>query len=122
MSFDAQRWRLFARGGGGGQVDFRGPITTQRSGLIGSVFPRLQGAWANQSLVGVTYKSDGSVSASVAVALVLTSNNVVVAQTVSDASGNFRFDNPGTGPYYCTMYLAGAPDFAGTTVNTLMPA
>jgi hypothetical protein len=38
---------------------------------------------------------------------------------LSDALGNFTFDNPGSGPFYIVAYKVGSPDVAGTTVNTL---
>lgn len=47
--------------------------------------------------------------------------NTFVARTVSDGSGNYSFtlsDNAGT--FYTRMYKSGAPDVAGTSVNTLV--
>jgi len=51
-----------------------------------------------------------------------TSDDVEVAQQVSDAAGNFDFTlfDDGTVQYYIVAYLAGAPDVAGTTLNTLV--
>jgi hypothetical protein len=54
--------------------------------------------------------------------LFLTATDELVASTVSDGSGKYRFDNPGPGPFYVVSYLVGAPDVFGTTVNTLVPS
>ena len=44
---------------------------------------------------------------------------MLLAKQTSDASGNFRFDDPGAGPFYVVQYKPGSPDVAGTTRNTL---
>jgi hypothetical protein len=50
-----------------------------------------------------------------------TVDDVEVAQQVSDAAGNFDFAGwDGVSQFYVVAYLAGAPDVAGTTVNTLV--
>lgn len=81
-------------------------------------------SWAgvNRAITGVSRDSGGSAIGSVSLSLFVTSTNMLVAQTTSDASGNFSFGNPGTGPFYIVAYKVGAPDVAGTTVNTLAPA
>ena len=52
----------------------------------------------------------------------VTGVDAFIATTVSDGSGNFTLLPPVSGPYYLVAYLAGAPDVAGTTVNTLTAA
>lgn len=74
---------------------------------------------ANTVVSGVTKSVAGAALASVTVELFVTGGDFVVGRTTSDASGNYRFDNPGSGPFYIVAYKAGAPDVAGTTVNTL---
>ena len=74
--------------------------------------------------VDVTYDakdSAGAVLGNVEVVLYSTID-VVIGSQYSDASGNFSFQNPGTGPFYIVAYKTGSPDVAGTTVNTLLPA
>jgi hypothetical protein len=75
---------------------------------------------SNSTLVGVTRDSTGAVLGNVEVVLYSTID-VVIGSQYSDASGNFSFQNPGTGPFYIVAYKTGAPDVAGTTVNTLLP-
>lgn len=78
---------------------------------------------ADYRVVGVTRDSFGNVLPGCTVRLFKTSGDVKVAQTVSDGSGNYIFTNcaPGTA-YYIVAYLAGSPDVAGTSVNTLFAA
>ena len=76
---------------------------------------------SNRALAGITRDSAGAVLANCEVVLYTTIDNVI-ASMYSDDSGNFSFQNPGTGPFYIVAYKAGGPDVAGTTVNTLLPA
>lgn len=137
MSFDSSRTRPLARSGWGAQ-DFRGCVASAWSvtgtteiepqllgidhwGQVGTLVYRSQGAWANQALTSVALRSDGTPAPGARVDLHLTAGDAKVASAIADASGIFSFYNPGTGPFYFVMYLQGSPDFAGTTVNTLMP-
>lgn len=45
--------------------------------------------------------------------------NVFVAQTISDGSGNYAMDLPKGNTYFLVAYKPGAPDLAGTSVNTI---
>jgi len=47
--------------------------------------------------------------------------NPVIAETVSDASGNYSIQVNKSIYYQAMAYLAGSPDVAGLTVNTLVP-
>jgi hypothetical protein len=70
---------------------------------------------------GVTRDSTGAPLAGCQVDLYLyggTGQDTQVDSVVSDGSGNFSFGAT-AGPYYIVAYKAGAPDVAGTTVNTL---
>lgn len=75
---------------------------------------------SNTFIAGQTRDSTGAPLGSCVVILLLTGGDVAVAKAVSDASGNYRFDNPGSGPFYIVAYKPGSPDVAGTTVNTLV--
>jgi hypothetical protein len=70
------------------------------------------------AIAGVTRDSGGSPIAGVTVDLFLTADDTKVGGTVSDGSGNFSFGAT-AGPYYLVAYKAGAPDVAGTSINTL---
>ena len=69
---------------------------------------------------GVTKDSAGASLGSCVVQLFRTPSDTLVAEITSDASGNYSFSNPGSGPFYVVAYKAGSPDVAGTTVNTLI--
>lgn len=69
---------------------------------------------------GVTKDSAGAALGACNVVLLRTADNSVAAQGVSDATGNYRFDASPAVAHYATAYKAGAPDVAGTTVNTLV--
>jgi hypothetical protein len=73
----------------------------------------------NEAITGVTRDSTGAALGFCAVALFIMPNTLANT-TISDASGNYRFDNPGSGPFYLVAYKAGSPDVAGTTVNTVV--
>jgi hypothetical protein len=75
---------------------------------------------SNTTISGVTKDSGGTPLGFCTVDLYLTGSEISIAQTISDASGNYNFDNPGSGPFFIVAYLAGAPDLAGTTVNTIV--
>lgn len=73
------------------------------------------------TLTGTTVDAGGNALGGVTVDLFRTGDNSWVARTVSDGSGNFTFtlgDNAGT--FFTRTYLAGSPDVAGTSVNTLV--
>ncbi len=53
------------------------------------------------------------------VELFRTDDNVFLSKTNSDAGGNYIFSPVGAGPFFIVAYKSGAPDLAGTSVNTL---
>jgi hypothetical protein len=73
-------------------------------------------------LAGVTKDSTGAVLGGCEVDLFY-SNDIFVSEVLSDpTTGVFKFlISPSAGPFYFVAYKPGAPDVAGTTVNTLMP-
>ena len=73
----------------------------------------------NETISGVTKDSAGAALGACMVQLFRTPSDTLVQEVVSDASGNYSFDNPGSGPFYVVAYKQGSPDVAGTTVNTL---
>lgn len=68
----------------------------------------------------MTKDAAGAALGNCVVQLFRTPSDVLVIEKTSDASGNYWFDNPGSGPFYIVAYKPGAPDVAGTTVNTII--
>jgi hypothetical protein len=69
---------------------------------------------------GQSLDANGNPLGGTTVKLYRTIDDVNVAQTTSDGSGNYSF-TVGLGmKYYTVHYLAGTPDVAGTSVNTLL--
>ena len=77
---------------------------------------------AHTRITGITKDSAGVALPACTVDLFSTPQDLFVATTVSDGSGNYAFENPGSPPFYIVAYKVGAPDVAGTTVNTLAAA
>lgn len=74
---------------------------------------------------GVTRDSAGVILGSCNVQLFETITDLYISDTTSDATtGAYSFTNvsPMSRQYYIVAYKAGAPDVAGTTVNTLVSA
>jgi hypothetical protein len=105
---------------------------TPRAGAGLQTGPNASGPFVNSQaqmfrqfwlLSGVTRDSTGAALGSCTVHLFLTQGDIETNETISDTSGNFSF-NVGTGTgtkYYIVAYLPGAPDRAGTSLNTLAP-
>jgi hypothetical protein len=72
------------------------------------------------TISGVTRDSAGATLAACTVTLYRTVDNVMVDSVTSDANGAYAFGSASASfTYYIVAYLAGSPDVAGTTVNTL---
>jgi hypothetical protein len=71
---------------------------------------------------GITKDSAGAALAACTVDLFRTSDDMKVGTAVSDGAGNYEVYSYDAGPFYVVAYKAGAPDVAGTTVNTLTGA
>lgn len=69
---------------------------------------------------GVTKDGAGAPLGNCDVHLFRTADDSEAAQGVSDANGNYRLDASSAIPHYAVAYKPGAPDVAGTTVNTLV--
>ena len=129
MSFVAG-WRTFARSAWGPRCTFRGlqqrdindvtGTTVINRGQVGTVVYRSTGVYINRTVTGVTRDSSGVAVGNCSLDLYMTGADTLSQNGVSDASGNFTFFNPGSGPFYIVAYKVGAPDIAGTTVNTLV--
>ena len=71
------------------------------------------------TLTGVTRNSAGVALASCEVRVFKTGDDVLVAQTISDGSGNYSVTLPTNLRHYVVSYKTGSPDVTGATVNTL---
>lgn len=76
----------------------------------------------NYVITGVTKDSTGAALGGCTVDLYYTATKVLAQTTTSDASGNYSFNVDKTVSFYVVSYKTGAPDVAGTTVNTLAGA
>tara|TARA_R110000868_G_scaffold57697_1_gene178206 strand:- start:331 stop:912 length:582 start_codon:yes stop_codon:yes gene_type:complete len=73
----------------------------------------------NERIVGISRDATGSVLGSCAVKVFRTSDDLLIAQTVSDASGNWTIYPNQIGPFfYYVEYKSGSPDVFGTSPNT----
>lgn len=87
------------------------------------VYDRVQGE-KNGTLTGVSRDKDGAALGNCRVMLFRSVGMVgpdFVAETTSDGSGNWSIPINESGPFFLVEYLAGSPDRAGTSVNTLVP-
>lgn len=72
------------------------------------------------AIAGTTKDAAGAPLAACVVHLFRTATDVEVDQTVSDGSGAYSFPNvTAEEAHFVVAYLAGSPDVAGTTKNTL---
>jgi hypothetical protein len=78
-----------------------------------------RGTHARKMVIGVTRDSTGAPLGGCTVDLFNTAGDVVVDTVVSEPDGYFAVGDPNGVNCYMVAYLAGAPDVAGTTVNTL---
>lgn len=124
MSFAPTAFRPHARSGWGGRAATAFRPTQQwhwRRGQIGTVVYRSPGNQIIHGLAGITRDSVGAALASCTVDLFSTTTDQLIATTVSDGAGAFSLPVSGPGgPFYLVAYKVGAPDVAGTTVNTLI--
>jgi len=82
-----------------------------------------QGGQQVKKITGLTLDSTGAVLGSCIVQGFVTSNDVFVGQTTSDAGGYYELTTIYLGVnHYVVAYKAGVPDVSGTSVNTLVPA
>ena len=72
----------------------------------------------NKRIIGVSRDSAGAALGNCTVKVFRTSDDVLVASTTSDGSGNWTAYPNQTGPYYFVEYKAGGTDVFGTSPNT----
>lgn len=77
------------------------------------------GTEAKYLITGLARDAVGNVLAGATVKCYRTSTDEMVGTATSDSDGRYNVYTPYSGNHYCVAYLAGAPDVAGTTVNTL---
>jgi len=76
----------------------------------------------NAAIRGVTKDSAGAPLGGATVQLFRAADDSFRSETIADGAGNYVLYPDVGGPFYIVAYLAGAPDVAGTTVNTLLPS
>lgn len=88
------------------------------------VYDRVQG-FKTGILAGVSRDSTGAALGNCRVMIFRTAVGVgqqdFVGETTSDGSGNWSFGIMESGPFFLVEYIAGSPDRAGTSLNTLAP-
>ena len=72
----------------------------------------------NERIVGVSRDATGVALGTCVVKVFRTADDVLVASTTSDGSGNWTAYPNQPGPYYFVEYKAGSPDVFGTSPNT----
>lgn len=95
-------------------------VRGSESGMGPSWQGRIPQPAAYQRLVGVTKDSGGSTLGQCVVQAFRSVDGAFITQTMSDANGNYDLRVPTLDAVYLVAYKAGAPDVAGTTVNTLV--
>jgi hypothetical protein len=98
-----------------------GGWTPQKKQAIGRPFRSQNFTTRAYKIAGITRDSTGAPLGNVTVQLFRTQDDFFVEEKISDGSGNFSFDATPVA-HYLVAYKAGAPDVAGTTVNTLVGA
>lgn len=71
-------------------------------------------------ITGITRDSTGAALGNVTVDLFDTASDTIRGTTISDGNGNYLIDAQIDSTYYLVAYRTGAPDVAGTTVNTII--
>lgn len=78
---------------------------------------RVLGAQSNR-IIGVSRDATGIALGTCVVKVFRTADDLLVASTISDGSGNWTAYPISLGPYYFVEYKAGSPDVFGTSPNT----
>jgi hypothetical protein len=73
-------------------------------------------------IIGITYDASANPLPNCDVQLFRTADDSYVSQYTSDANGYYAIPASNLFSHYLVAYLAGSPDVAGTTVNTLTGA
>ena len=131
MSFVPTSFRPLAIiGWGQSGSAWRGLIANDTSGLntasainrgqIGQPVYRSRGIVINAKIAGVSRDNAGAILGNCKVSLLQSGGLILVAETTSDASGNYSFDNPGSGPFIVLGYKAGSPNVDGVTDSNLI--
>jgi hypothetical protein len=142
MSFGPTDFRAYARSGWGGRAanHFRGALSAPRQsdlgmlmedpqvlglnayGQIGTLWYRSFAPSILSVLAGVSRDNAGAILGNCTVKVFRTADDVKVAETVSNATtGAWSVPMMPGGPFYYVEYKIGAPDRAGTSINTNVP-
>lgn len=81
-----------------------------------------QGTQSLKFIMGTCKDSVGGTVSGAIVQGFITATDAFVGETTADSNGRYELGTPNPGTqHYLVAYRAGAPDIAGTTVNTLTP-
>lgn len=75
----------------------------------------------NMTLAGISYDATGAPLGNCQVLIYRTADKSLVAETTSDASGNWSISLLKGGPFFLVEYKVGSPDVFGTSPNNLVP-
>lgn len=131
MSFAPTSFRPLAKMGWGALGgEWRGLVAKDTGGLntssainrgqIGQPVYRSTNVVINSRIAGVSQNSAGAILGNCKVSLLQSGGLILVNETTSDASGNYSFDNPGSGPFIVLGYKAGSPNVDGVTDRNLI--
>ena len=130
MSVAKTAYRPFARVGWGGKAasHFRS-VSSQFAGVQAQFVPRGNdqtiayrnvAPTINTNLTGKSLTSTGAILGTSIVELLQSGGDILTQTTTSDASGNYSFSNPGSGPFFVRMYKDGSPNLAGVSDRNLI--
>jgi len=102
---------------------FGAPRPNKANQLVVGAKPfRSVGGILSMMLSGTSRDSAGVALGNCQVLIFRTADKSFVAETTSDANGAWSVEMMKGGPFFLVEYLAGTPDVAGTSVNTVVPA
>ena len=130
MSVAKTAYRSFARVGWGGRAasHFRS-VSSEFTGLQApfvqlandqTMVYRNIAPTINRNLTGITRDSGGALLGTCITELLQSGGDILTQTTTSDASGNYSFSNPGSGPFFVRAYKDGSPNVAGVTDRNLI--
>lgn len=105
-----------------GGVSVMGDAGSHNAGDYANWEAQYGGTQTQKFIMGTTKDANSNIIGGAVVQSFVTSTDAYVSETTSD--GNGRYESPTTNvgvAHYLVAYIVGAPDRAGTTVDTLIP-
>jgi len=101
--------------------DMSNQVNGTYGGAWGTIAQDFAGGQQAKKLIGTTLDSAGAPLGSCVVEAFTTADDVKQGSVTSDTAGYYALCTFKTTAHYIVAYKAGAPDVAGTTLNTLIP-